>query len=64
MEDESGGPLEDTSFRKVPTVVYTTQDEARILKIVAEAKKRDLTHPFFGQTSFFQTVPLGEKIPS
>ena len=56
-------PFEDTLHRKAPTFIYAKENEPRILLIAKEAKKRDLTHKDFGQTSFFQDVPQGEKIP-
>ena len=54
---------EDTLHRKVLTFIYDKDDEERILKIAKEAKKRDLTHKDFGQTSFFQDVHRGDNIP-
>ena len=56
-ERKAGAPNEDTTHRKVPTFLYATKHEERIMALVKECKRRGLEKGIFGEHAFFQEVP-------
>ena len=50
------GIKEDTSFHKVPRIIYEAKDEAHIFAIISKCKGLGLVKQYFGWKAHFQIV--------